>query len=141
MDDEFLGDGFMTDDDLVDAALARVLARENRPMGVAEIGELLTAELHGPGARVVNIAREQRQGGEMKPDYNYPFASLPEDAEKAVTCWHCGDTYLAKEIVYEIRGRNPDPFWWCRNKHCDGAGLGFDIHFVNENEREGSPSA
>ena len=67
----------------------------------------------------------------------------PRDAVD-VECWHCRERYKSSELVYEYRlqnqwpawqiycdgGRDMVPLWWCRNKNCDGAGFGHDIHAV-----------
>lgn len=66
--------------------------------------------------------------GPLSPDYDDPFAVRPADGKRMVGCLHCGDSYRAEEIVYENRAGSA--LWWCRNKSCDGAGLGWGIHFT-----------
>lgn len=64
----------------------------------------------------------------LAPDYDDPFAVRPKDVKRIVECLHCGGSYPAGEIVYERRFGLA--MWWCKNKTCDGAGLGFDLHFA-----------
>lgn len=55
-----------------------------------------------------------------------------------VECWHCGAVYMSGELRYEYRplmqfaiienGIKLEPLWWCRDRTCDGAGFGHDIH-------------
>jgi hypothetical protein len=66
-----------------------------------------------------------------KPDYDDPFAPS-KDGEREFRCLHCGRIVNEQEITYEERfGRT---LWWCPNQSCDGAGVGFDLHRIDDHE-------
>ena len=59
------------------------------------------------------------------------------ELNRTVKCLHCGDTYPETEAIYGRRARFtrmiPNArLWWCRNKTCDGAGVGFDLIPISE---------
>lgn len=57
-------------------------------------------------------------------DFEDQFAP-PADHVEEVECLHCGQRYLSNEIVFEERFGTL--LWWCKDRHCDGRGFGFDI--------------
>lgn len=59
---------------------------------------------------------------------NDPFR--PPDMPRMVQCLHCGDIYVSDGMRYESRFGNPEEYWYCQNRGCDGAGYGFDIFSV-----------
>lgn len=85
----------------------------------------------------------ERIFGPLPPPNTEEMFAPPKQAVK-VGCMHCGDNYDSSEMVWEYRlecqapmfelwCEEPDegpitPLWWCKNKDCDGAGFGHDIH-------------
>lgn len=68
------------------------------------------------------------QDDSQNPDLEDPFRPNLS-SEKMVKCLHCGHEYKEKEIKWS---KTAD-MWVCKNyPRCDGAGLGFDIHHIDE---------
>ena len=70
----------------------------------------------------------------MMPE-NEIFAPPPKPCK--VLCLHCGGQFKSSEMKYEVRPemspRFPDePFWYCPDAECDGAGFGFDLLEIND---------
>jgi len=65
-------------------------------------------------------------------DYHAPDMKNPGK----VWCLHCRDIYNENEAVWEVRHGMSMPLWWCRNKSCDGAGVGYDLIKYKQEEDE-----
>lgn len=66
--------------------------------------------------------------------YTEPFAPQPE-GKRALFCLHCLQNCTEDQLVYECRPRGLGAFlvgkrWYCPNKACTGAGVGFDLHLA-----------
>lgn len=77
------------------------------------------------GEHEIRFGKKDMQNDLNNPDFEDPFR--PDlSSEKIVKCLHCGDAYKEKEI----RWSKIADMWVCKNyPRCDGAGLGFDIHY------------
>ena len=50
-----------------------------------------------------------------------------KEPNKEVHCIHCGKEFKMLDMVFEYRFGGSQPFWWCPNSFCNGAGYGCDI--------------
>lgn len=68
------------------------------------------------------------EADDINPDFDDPFA--PDlSSERIVVRIHCGEKYKEKEIKWS----KTTDMWMCKNyPRCDGAGLGFDIHYKGD---------
>ena len=83
----------------------------------------------GSGKKYKRCCLDKDEADNANPDFEDPFA--PDlNSEDIVKCLHCGDEYKEKEIKWS----KTTDMWVCKNyPRCDGTGLGFDIHRVDDN--------